>query len=553
MTEGLPLDWIQGNITPGFGTDYQAFLLVRFGTRRAARRWLDGLRSDVTSAAEVTRFREAQRRRRGEDFRAPRATFVNVAFSWAGLARLGAPDRERFPAEFRAGMYARATATGDDPAAMTGWEVGGSARTEAHALLLVTATTAADRRRAVRRQQARLAAHGIRELARYDGARLTGGLRGREHFGFRDSISQPRFDLGGPTDPYGRPDDLIATGEFVLGYPDERGESLVAGPPWARDGSYAVFRRLQQHVAAFRQAARRRSAQVGLSPAQFAAKLFGRWPSGAKLGDRMESADPGWDESDETARWRGTEFAADPDGERVPRFAHVRKAHPLDLPDDAVRRHRLLRRGIPYGPRLPARALKEDGQDRGLLFLAYQASLAHQFEHVQRRWIDNASFPCSGDGPDAMAGGGTGERTVTFRVNGRCIPVSLQSFVSVRGGGYFFVPSIRALAYLADLRGKWEEDHDMAKKAAPAKPKAKAKYSDFEEYVRKENVYGPDYKLPDDLDADSRIEGKTNVWYFEGRPRRVAKSIRIPYTYKTANGQPVTEHLLIGYEGGPGL
>ena len=89
----VDLDDIQGNITPGFGTRRQAFLLLRFAEPAEARGWL----------AEVAP-RVAPARQAG----AKDGALVNVAFSWAGLERLGAPALDHFPEEFRAGMAARA-------------------------------------------------------------------------------------------------------------------------------------------------------------------------------------------------------------------------------------------------------------------------------------------------------------------------------------------------------------------------------------------------------------------------------------------------------------
>jgi hypothetical protein len=86
------------------------------------------------------------------------------------------------------------------------------------------------------------------------------------------------------------------------------------------------------------------------------------------------------------------------------------------------------------------------------------------------------------------------------------------------------------------------EDRDMA-----------SDYSELCKFLMQENPYGSDVDLPENLDRDAVRDGRINVWYFEGRPRRVSRAIQIPYRYKTKDGVWVKESLLIGFEGGPGL
>ncbi|MER6150104.1 hypothetical protein [Streptomyces hirsutus] len=53
--------------------------------------------------------------------------------------------------------------------------------------------------------------------------------------------------------------------------------------------------------------------------------------------------------------------------------------------------HRLMRRGIPYGPEF--KGGPDDGKDRGLMFVCYGTSLEEQFELVQQHWSDDDAFP----------------------------------------------------------------------------------------------------------------------------------------------------------------
>lgn len=421
----LRLQDIQGNILPGFRTDHQGFIFIRFAGRKAGRRWLDEERLDVTSGADVATGLV----RRG--------AWLNVAFSWQGLASLGAPAIDTFPPDFREGLRRRAKRLGDRN--LHRWRVGGAPRTEAHALVLVAANAPEDLEAGLEDQQARCDRHGLETAGTYRGTEFD---RGFEHFGYRDGLSQPVLEGTGAAYPD------CAAGEFILGYPDAEGETEFAEPGWARDGSYLVFRRLTQHVARFRRTVEREAAKAGLTPDQLRAKLMGRWPSGARLGDPLEATDPGWD--DRRARIEEVHFGYDPDGWRFPLCAHIRKAYPRDVEADQPWRHRLLRRGIPYGAPLPEDAVEDDGVDRGLLFVAYQASIARQFEHIQARF-NNPRFPAPGTGPDPFLGRVEGRRRVALPgKDGRSAPITLDEFVEVTGGGYFFSPSLPALTDLAN-------------------------------------------------------------------------------------------------------
>jgi Dyp-type peroxidase family len=549
----VDLDNIQGNVTPGFATRRQAFVLLRFGGPTQARHWL----AEVSRGVAPARLAGAKE-----------GSLVNVALSWAGLERLGAPGLEHFPEEFREGMAARAGLLGDRE--VERWEAGGTPDTEAHALVIVGAREPRPFEAAVDRQRRLARAHGLAEVAVYLGAALDGALRKSEHFGYRDSASQPV--LGGPGAD-------ARVGEFVLGYPDEEGRTALTGPPWAQHGSFLVFRRLRQHVAAFRATLAREAGAAGLTAEQLGAKLIGRWPSGATLGEPLPPRDPGIRDDIPPPITRA-DFASDPDGTRTPLFAHIRKAHPRALDAATPGRHRLLRRGIPYGPPLPAGAATDDGQDRGLLFVAYQASIARQFELIQQQWFNQPDFPPGvrpEPGADPLVGQPSGRHEVRLPTEHGHVAIGLDRFVTVTAGGYFFTPSIRALALLARPTSLGGE-RPMSYKAQGGKLPANA--AQLGEFIHQQNPYPWQMELPN-LDSPSNYEdvekegpGKhrdqTNpftvvdvtgdrerfmeglFWHFGGKPRRMSKAIRIEYTYKGDDDKEYKQHLLIGYEGAGG-
>jgi Dyp-type peroxidase family len=583
MKVRLRLDNIQGNITPGFRKDHQAFIFARFHDGPSARAWLAEVYPDVATAEEVALYNllfKAIRARKAEPHvDVVQATWVNVAFSSRGLALLTGSDEslDGFSEAFRQGLAARARLLGDDPKAMATWKVGGSLETEPHVFLLIGCDDEDDLDREIERQRQRLEAYADGQATILDDGHTLGERR--EPFGFRDGLSQPDdYDLFGWWQPgY----DAIAPGEFILGYPKEGDDRSPDGPEWARDGSYVVFRRLAQHVGRFRAMRQlQESASVDLEPPQLGARVIGRWPSGARLGD--EATDPGAGRSAEEleplTRITAQTFADDADGQRCPRFAHVRKAYPRDLDAVEPRKHRIIRRGVPYGDVLDEDERDDDGDQRGLLFLSYQASIERQFEHIQRHWLNSPSFPPAeglrAPGTDPLVGqpdpSDPSARSVWLRTKeGEDVPVTLEQFVTVAGGAYFFAPSIDALYDLADpeLRPK-RRDRSMDNRTSP--------YSDLGTFIYEENPYSSQTEqltrelleeraMRDGLTRDNTAEDPTGItvrqmnkalneeclfWDFAGEPHRVTKAIRIPYTYlRASDGVRVSTAILIGFEG----
>ncbi|MFL5543016.1 MAG: Dyp-type peroxidase, partial [Longimicrobiaceae bacterium] len=433
---------IQGNIVPGFNKDHQHFLFFRIGDIKPAKAWLRRIAKWIASMEDVLTFVRAHRALRLRlGVREPplNSTWVNIAFSHQGISRLvGAADADAFGDQsFRQGLAARSTYLGDPsraahPGHRSRWVVGGP-KNEAEILVIVAADVPGELEAMVVeiRRSARDA--GLELLFEQRGDTLPGALRGHEHFGFKDGVSQPgirgkvsaapgdfitprRID---PADPraryFARPGQLLVwPGEFLLGERRQGTESLTASaapaanfPRWAARGSYLVCRRLRQDVPAFWRFAAGAAAALGMPTQQFAAMLVGRWPSGAPLMRAPAADDPAL-AGDE---WANNHFIYDDDtrpsmlrpipgypgdlfpqaradvlGAVCPHFAHVRKANPRDQatdlgkPQDTVLRM-ILRRGIPFGP--PALGAVGKGvlkKERGLMFLCCAATIESQFE-----------------------------------------------------------------------------------------------------------------------------------------------------------------------------
>ena len=211
-----------------------------------------------------------------------------------------------------------------------------------------------------------------------------------DHFGYRDRLSQPIIEGSGdePTPGSGGP---LKAGEFILGYPDEDGNVASQPEPeiLRRNGSYAAYRRLEEHVGAFRDFLR----EHGQTPEEqelIAAKLMGRWRSGAPLVLAPEKDDPALGADPQ----RNNDFnykESDPHGYAVPLGAHIRRMNPRDTAANMNRR-RMIRRGATYGPHLPEDA-PEDGQERGIAAFVICGSLIRQFEFAQNVWANDQELP----------------------------------------------------------------------------------------------------------------------------------------------------------------
>ncbi len=380
-------------------------------------------------------------------------TWISVALTHEGLKVLGVPRRtlESMAWEFRQGMAARAGALGDvGPSAPQNWEKPlGSP--DVHVVLVALAPDEQRLQAAIDRAgPAYEQLSGIRVIWRQDCYALPTET---EHFGYRDGISHPAVE--GSDTPASNPlEKPLAAGEFVLGYPDELGGVQVTDPPvLGRNGSYVAFRKLHQDVAAFRRFLAAETAEAA-GRELLAAKLMGRWRSGAPLALAPEHDDPvlGAD------RLRNNAFgyhAEDPDGFVTPGGCHIRRANPRDTAvAGEVRLHRMIRRGTSYGPPLPDGALEDDGVDRGLMFAFVGAHLGRQFEFAQTQWLNDGVFFGCGDARDPIAatGDGPADYTIPQRPVRRKLH-DLPLFVTTRGGEYAFLPSVTALRWLAELTG----------------------------------------------------------------------------------------------------
>ncbi len=435
----LELGDIQSGVLRPRPTPFAAtYVALRIDDRAAGRVLMRRLSGIVASAAHP---------------KSPvRDTWVSASLTFAGLKSLGVSESslESFSPQFRQGMAARAHQLGDvGESAPERWEKP-LGTNEVHVVLTGISPDAVQLEEAIGRARAAYEnAPGIARIWRQDCHVLPTET---EPFGFKDGISHPAIEGSGipGTNPHEVP---LKAGEFVLGYPDEyAGVSAVPQPEiLGRNGSYVAFRKLHQRVAAFRRYLKA-NARDADEEEFLAAKMMGRWRSGAPLSSCPAHDDP--DIGADSAKNNDFLFKADdPLGYKTPLGSHIRRVNPRDADVAGVPRiHRMIRRGTAYGPPLPEGVLEDDGADRGLMFAFVGANLGRQFEFVQSEWINNSAFFGGTSERDPIAGAADGDGTfpIPHRPMRRVLG-ALPRFVITRGGEYCFLPSLSALRWLGNL------------------------------------------------------------------------------------------------------
>jgi Dyp-type peroxidase family len=423
--------------TPALTGRYE---FLSFREPAGGRAWVSAIVEKVQSAAEVLSSVEKEKR------------WVTVAVTWNGLRALGvdAASLATFPEEFKQGMVARAQMLGDTGENHPDRWVGGLASPDLHAIAILFARDTAEHGRCQAEHQKLVArCAGVELLSALDLQATPPFEYAHDHFGYRDRLSQPVIEGTGevPTPGTGA---ALKAGEFILGYPDEDGPPANLPKPevLSRNGSYMAYRRLQEHVGRFRDFLR----QNASSPQEqelLAAKLMGRWRSGAPLVLAPDKDDPALGADLQ----RNNDFnykQMDPHGYAVPLGSHIRRMNPRDTAANMNRR-RMIRRGATYGPALPENT-PEDGVERGIAAFVICGSLIRQFEFAQNVWANDRNFHELANERDPIIGNQDG--TLEYKIPKRPIRKKisgLPAFTTVRGGAYFFLPGIKALRYLAAL------------------------------------------------------------------------------------------------------
>jgi Dyp-type peroxidase family len=437
----VELDDIQATVLryrpePYYGTH----VMLHVDDARAGREFVRRLTPHVDSAAQWWEAGEA---------------WISAAISYTGLVALGLPEDSlrSFPEAFRVGMAARADQLRDHgPNAPENWDKPFGSGT-IHIVVSVFSDSEQTWRDTMEMaQQQYQGFSGVTVLMTQAFGAQPGDLN---PLGYRDSIGQPAIEGCGvdALPGQGRP---IKAGEFILGYPGEAGVPLPMPRPDAlgRNGTFVGLRKYQSLVGTFNRFLRE---HAGTEPERelLAAKLMGRWRSGAPLTLAPTDDDPAL--GADPRRNNDFTYAADPHGHQVPLGSHMRRMNPRDtemalLAD--VNLHRLIRRsttyGAPYDP--DATSAHDDKVPRGLHFLFLSAKAMATMEFLQEEWINSGNFMNLGDERDPNVG--LQEEGATFTIPRD--PVrrrihDIHTFNVLRGGEYFFMPSLSALSWIGNL------------------------------------------------------------------------------------------------------
>ncbi len=470
----IDLDQIQGDVLIGLQKLAEQFLFFQIkdvaGFKILLRKQIAN-RITTTRTVQEREFHLRDHKNQGNTTPLPNIG-VNLAFTASGIGKLiPATNNGQTLADssFAAGAKGQAKSLGDPVDAAgnpTTW-VPQFLNASIDGVFLITGGTDADVNAEGNKLLAILGAT-VAVSFQENGDVRPGLEKGHEHFGWLDGVSQP--GINGLTTPFPG-QRLLDPGLFAFGY------GPTANPPlsWMKNGSFMVFRRLKQLVPEFDGYLESQAQTLGTDSVLLGARLVGRWKSGAPIeltpsqDDTTMGPDP--------QRNNNFDFSDDRGERRCPFGAHIRKTNPradFGLPNNAgvdpqttaVDPHRVMRAGIPFGPEVSVAeaANGTTATDRGLMFVCYQTSIPNQFEFVQIKWANNTGFIFGKKHPDGspvVVGFDPiiGQNATPPRARTMDEPVSNypagnvrstlnepNDFIIPTAAGYFFVPSIEALA-----------------------------------------------------------------------------------------------------------
>jgi Dyp-type peroxidase family len=461
----IELEDIQGLITRGYGKYLsRTYFLLEVNNAGLAKEWLKTIAPRIDDA----------------NYAATHPKTIHIAFTAQGLQALGLSDEnlKNFPIPFREGMITdnRSRLLGDyKQNSPEGWRWGKEGNS-IHILMILHAKNEdelAPLRDGLEQEIKGNSGIGIvKEMPGFNRADQ------KEPFGFHDGISQPTIEGSGRPGPAA---DIVKAGEFILGYHNEydefpfsplitepQGEMNFLAPDAAgsgkkdlgRNGSFLVYRQMEQHVDAFWSFMEEQTKNADGSTneeakVKLASKCVGRWPSGASLA-KFPDADPGGDHSNNDFG-----YADDPDGLKCPFGSHLRRNNPRDSfrwydqkqSLKVTKRHRIMRRGSSYEIKKGSAEAPEG--ETGLHFVCFNANIEMQFEFIQHAWANNRQLRHLTNDIDVIVGvPPEHDDTSGFTVQKE--PVNefvegIPQFVTIKGGSYFFFPGISAFRYLTTL------------------------------------------------------------------------------------------------------
>ena len=480
----LPLADVQGFILRGYRMPLVRHFLLCVGVPREARKLLGRLVSgDESDAPQITTAKDWHvgfaPGPADNPTDAPRLKpdyCLNVGITWPGFIALEIKDRvptlsfTSFDA-FIAGAAERASLVGDTGASAPQNWVGDFGKGRDH-LLVTLHVLSPEAMQSYTERLSALFAEGsaFKEIWRQDGMAWIEMIDGKPApcakvpFGYTDGISMTTI-RGGPEKYPADHQQACEPWLFVL---QEESENYIVPEPkeLGLNGSFAVFKMIETDVVGFENFLQ--SNKDKIDPELLAAKMCGRWRNGVPLAlspDTDSPPDGLTPEQMNDYEYVNADGSGDPKGLRCPVGAHMRRINPRGQPvtgqgqpGGSNNTHRLIRRGLPYGPTYDPK-LPYDGIKRGLLGYFINSNIENQYEFVLRHWVNDSEFAgavrLSPKSKDPMIGTQNPEESIFVIPQGNGAPpikiTGLLSFVTTKAAAYCFLPSVTALKFIAKL------------------------------------------------------------------------------------------------------
>jgi deferrochelatase/peroxidase EfeB len=480
----LDLGDIQGFILRGYKMPMVRHFLLTVGVPAEARkllgRFVNGNESDVPQITTAEDWHVGLEPGPGDNpADAPRRKpdyCLNLGITWPGLIALGVKERvptlsfKSFGA-FISGAAKRAKLVGDTSESDPQHWIGGFGRGGDHVLLTLHAMSPQAMTSYSDRLVALFAEGGaFREIWRADGMALMEVKDGepvptfKVHFGYTDGISVTTIRGGPERYP---PDHQQPCEPWLFVLQDEAENYIVPEPrELGLNSSFAVFKMIKTDVVGFENFLQ--SNKDKIDPELLAAKICGRWRNGIPLMLSPETDSPSDGippEQLNNFEYVNADGSGDPRGLRCPVGAHMRRINPRGQPvtgqgqpGGSNNTHRLIRRGLPYGPPYDP-SQPYDGIERGLFGYFINSSIENQYEFVLGHWVNDSEFAGAVRLPpkskDPMIGTQDPAESIFVIPQAKgASPIKLtgfSSFVTTKGAAYCFLPSVTAIKFIAKL------------------------------------------------------------------------------------------------------
>ena len=431
----------QGNIFRPFPTTAQSFIMLRFGGPTGLRLFVQDLLPKIE-------------RGRRSAYRSSPVAAVGLTASGAAKCMLFGIELSSHHA-FAAGAASRASFLRQfGESHPTHWIFGGPRTPQIDAVVTIAGTNHSEVSEELRELSGRSKSLDTEVVHIEQGGDLPAPFNQREHFGFRDGISQPRI-RGLDCECMQGECGCVTIGEFAIGYPRESVKMVqfpaIPAGSWGYGGTFGILTRFNQDVSLWR----RQTAAIALtlseqtptdpiSPTHVAELLIGR----RQNGDRVDSA-----RDLRHAKLRSQPAHQDDQLELGgQRFAHTGKMAPDDRSVGSGNWYRIIRRSVPFGPILDDKESAGPRTPRGLLFNSFVGRIESQYEQVLHGWANDHNFPDPNSGPDPVIGNSRCPLRWHLRDH-RIIETDFHGCVTVTGSVYLFYPTIGALEHLATSAG----------------------------------------------------------------------------------------------------